>query len=199
MVVLAWIGGGDPVDEQSIFLTALEKGSPGERDLWLTEACGSDARLRQRIESLLARHDEAGSFLERPPEELGLDHTQAFAGSETGTEAAGDDAGVALDFLSPSDQAGSLGRIGTYEVQAVVGRGGMGIVLKAQDPRLNRTVAVKVMAPELAANPTARKRFLREAQAAAAVAHPHVVTIHAVDEDRLPYLVMELVQGISLA
>ena len=187
------------MDEQSIFLTALEKGSPGERDLWLTEACRSDARLRQRIESLLARHDGAGSFLERPPEELGLDQTQEFAGAGTGTEADSDDVGVALDFLRPSDQAGSLGRIGTYEVQAVVGRGGIGIVLKAQDPRLNRTVAVKVMAPELAANATARKRFLREAQAAAAVAHPHVVTIHAVDEDRLPYLVMELVQGISLA
>src|SRR6185295_4000835 len=73
-----------------------------------------------------------------------------------------------------------------------------GIVLKAHDTRLNRAVAVKVLAPELATNITARKRFLREAQAAAAVAHPHVVMIHAVDEDRLPYLVMELVDGISL-
>jgi hypothetical protein len=74
----------------------------------------------------------------------------------------------------------------------------MGIVLKAQDTRLNRAVAVKVLAPELAANAAARKRFVREAQAAAAINHPHVVTIYAVDEDQLPYLVMELVDGISL-
>ena len=57
---------------------------------------------------------------------------------------------------------------------------------------------MKVLAPDLAANPNARRRFLREAQAAAAVSHPHVVTIHAVDEDKLPYLVMECVVGQSL-
>ena len=66
------------------------------------------------------------------------------------------------------------------------------------DTKLNRIVAVKVLAPELAANPNARRRFLREAQAAAAVSHPHVVTIHAVDEDKLPYLVMECIVGQSL-
>ncbi len=89
----------------------------------------------------------------------------------------------ALDFLGPSQQPGSLGRLGQYEILETVGRGGMGIVLKAQDTKLNRIVAVKVLAPELAANPTARKRFLREAQAAAAVSHDHVVTIYAVEEN----------------
>lgn len=80
----------------------------------------------------------------------------------------------------------------------------MGIVLKARDTRLHRVVAIKVLAPELAVNPTARKRFLREAQAAAAVSHDHVVTIHAVDENEtagrpgLPYLVMEFIDGQSL-
>ena len=71
-------------------------------------------------------------------------------------------------------------------------------MLKVHDPKLNRVVAIKVLAPELAASPTARKRFLREAQAAAAVVHQHVVTIHAVNEDRVPYLVMECVSGQSL-
>ena len=105
---------------------------------------------------------------------------------------------VPLDFLHPSDQPGCLGTLGPYQVIDVIGRGGMGIVLRALDPKLNRIVAVKVLAPELAANPNARRRFLREAQAAAAVSHPHVVTIHAVDEDKLPYLVMECVVGQSL-
>jgi serine/threonine protein kinase len=102
-----------------------------------------------------------------------------------------------LDFLEPSEQADSMGRLGSYEINEVVGRGGMGIVLKGYDANLQRVVAVKVLAPELASNPTARKRFLREA---AAVNHPHVVTIHAVEEtERLPFLVMELVDGQSLA
>ncbi|MHC4405351.1 MAG: WD40 repeat domain-containing serine/threonine protein kinase, partial [Planctomycetota bacterium] len=104
-----------------------------------------------------------------------------------------------LDFLQPCDGPGRLGKLGPYEVLDVIGRGGMGVVLRAHDPKLNRVVAAKVLAPEFAANATARKRFLQEAQAAAAVSHPHVVTIHAVDEtDKTPYLVMEYVDGLSL-
>jgi serine/threonine-protein kinase len=104
-----------------------------------------------------------------------------------------------LDFLSPSDQPGHLGRLGPYEILEEIGRGGMGIVLKAFDPTLHRLVAVKVLAPYLAARADARQRFLREARAAAAVVHDHVVTIHAVDEaNGLPYLVMEYVRAVSL-
>lgn len=104
----------------------------------------------------------------------------------------------AVDYLHPADDADALGRLGPYQVSEVIGRGGMGIVLKGHDARLNRVVAVKVLSPALAQNPTARRRFLREAQAAAAVGHPSVVTIYSVDEDRLPYLVMEFVDGPSL-
>lgn len=104
----------------------------------------------------------------------------------------------AVDYLHPSEHPNSLGRLGSYDISEVLGSGGMGIVLKGYDAKLHRLVAVKVMAPVLALNPTARKRFLREAQAAAAVRHPNVVTIHSVDEDRLPYLVMEFVDGPSL-
>jgi serine/threonine protein kinase len=75
----------------------------------------------------------------------------------------------------------------------------MGVVLKGFDPALQRPVAIKVLAPHLTSSPTARKRFLREAQAAAAINHDHVVTIHAVDEaDGLPYQVMQYVAGRSL-
>jgi serine/threonine protein kinase len=89
--------------------------------------------------------------------------------------------------------------VGPYPVLAVVGRGGMGVVYEALDPSLNRVIAVKVLAPEWSANGTARQRFLREARAAAAVAHDNVVTIHAVEgEGDPPYLVMEYVSGVSL-
>src|SRR5262249_11214939 len=108
--------------------------------------------------------------------------------------------------LDPSDTPDHLGRFGPYDVTEVIGQGGMGIVLKALDPALHRFVAVKILIPQLAANAGARKRFIREAQAAAAVSHDHVVTIHAVDEwlpshataAALPYLVMQLVSGESL-
>ncbi|NLS91781.1 MAG: serine/threonine protein kinase [Planctomycetaceae bacterium] len=104
-----------------------------------------------------------------------------------------------LDFLEPCDVPGRLGRLGTYEVIDVIGRGGMGVVLRAHDSKLNRVVAVKVLSPEFALNPTARKRFLREAKAGAAVSHPHVVSIHAVEEAATtPYLVMEYIHGQSL-
>jgi serine/threonine-protein kinase len=104
-----------------------------------------------------------------------------------------------LGFLSPSTDPTHLGRLGPYEVLQVIGRGGMGIVLKAFDPSLHRVVAVKVLAPQLATSATARRRFTREAQAAAAVSHDHVVGIHAVSEaNGLPYLVMQYVAGQSL-
>ncbi len=104
-----------------------------------------------------------------------------------------------LGFLAPSDKPGQLGRLERYEVLEEVGRGGMGVVLKAFDPSLHRVVAIKVLAPQLATSGVARKRFLREAKAAAAVSHDHIVTIHAVDEaNGLPYLVMQYVAGLSL-
>ena len=104
-----------------------------------------------------------------------------------------------LDFLEPSDQPGSIGRLGVYEVSEVVGQGGMGVVLKAFDPSLHRVVAVKVLAPYLAHNPQARRRFIREAQAIAAVSHDHVITIHAIDESaEQPKIVMQFIAGRSL-
>ena len=103
------------------------------------------------------------------------------------------------DFLEPSDHPEHIGRLGSYEVVEIIGRGGMGIVLRGIDSKLNRVVAIKVLAPEWASNPIARRRFFREGQAAAAVSHDHVVTIHAVDDgERLPYLVMEYIAGESL-
>jgi serine/threonine protein kinase len=87
----------------------------------------------------------------------------------------------------------------TYEVTGVIGRGGMGVVLKAFDPALSRKVAIKVLSPALASCGAARRRFLREARAAAAVVHEHVVGVFAVVESAsVPFLVMEYVPGRSL-
>ncbi len=105
----------------------------------------------------------------------------------------------ALGFLEPSSAPGSLGRLASYEIEKVVGRGGFGVVLKAFDPALGRAVAIKILAPELASSAAARSRFAREARAAAAVVHDHVVAIHSVDSwNGLPYLVMPYVAGVSL-
>ena len=110
-----------------------------------------------------------------------------------------DDDPEPVDFLEQDETPGGIGRFGRYQVQEIVGRGGMGIVLKAFDPGLHRIVAIKVLNPRLATSAAARRRFLREARAAASVAHEHVVTIHAVDETKgLPYLVMQYVAGRSL-
>jgi WD40 repeat protein len=104
-----------------------------------------------------------------------------------------------LSFLAPPAQPEHLGRLGHYEVLAIVGRGGMGIVFKARDETLDRIVAIKVMAPQLAASATARRRFDREARAAAAIRDEHVIGIHAVGEENgLPYLVMEYIHGVTL-
>src|SRR5207249_4382575 len=81
----------------------------------------------------------------------------------------------------------------------ILGAGGMGVVLLAEDTRLGRQVALKVMHPNLAANEAARHRFLREARAMAAVEHDHIVGIYDVGEDRgLPYLAMPYLPGESL-
>ncbi len=104
-----------------------------------------------------------------------------------------------LSFLRPAGRPDLLGLLGEYEVQEVIGEGGMGLVLKAFDPALRRLVAIKVMAAAIAGNATARRRFTREARAAAAVSHDHVVAIHGVHEaEGLPYLVMQYVPGESL-
>lgn len=104
-----------------------------------------------------------------------------------------------LDFLSPPSHPEMLGRIGRYEIEKVVGAGGMGVVLKGHDGELNRPVAIKVLASHLAHNGLARQRFAREGRAAAAVVHEHVVPIYGVDSDAdLPFLVMHYVAGQSL-
>jgi len=197
--------------DETLFEAALEKLSSAERAAFLDEACANDPAMRQRVEALLEAHKKAGDYLEQPAlEQMGAgaapvpDATAALdpaGGPEPAgarTEPGGDEIDDALDFLQPSTRPDSLGRLGHYEVLKVLGHGGFGIVLKAFDERLHRVVAVKVMAPRLAATSPARKRFLREARASAAIRHDNVVAIHNVEEQPIPYLVMEFIAGETL-
>ena len=103
-------------------------------------------------------------------------------------------------ILEPPAGDGEIGRLGDYRVRARVARGGMGVVLRAEDPALGRDVALKVLAPELAAQSLARERFLREARAAASLDHPNVLPIFAVhDPGGPPYLAMAFEPGGTLA
>ena len=104
----------------------------------------------------------------------------------------------ALKFLQPSDKPGSLGRLAHYEVLEVLGNGGFGTVVKAFDEKLHRFVAIKLMSPLLAATSAPRKRFVREARSAAAVRHENVIAIYAVEDQPIPYLVMEYIAGRTL-
>ena len=192
--------------ERDVFGAALLIPDEAARRAYLETVCAGDEALRRRLEILLHAHEGARQFLERSPfkpDDLGVTRVEATAallssGESVGSVRDDDDEENSLDFLGPSAQPGSLGRLAHYEVHEVLGRGGFGTVVRAFDEKLHRMVAIKVMARGLAATSPPRKRFLREARAAAAVRHEHVVSIHAVDEQPIPYLVMEYVAGPTL-
>src|SRR5262249_50835730 len=120
--------------------------------------------------------------------------TRSGAGPATAAPPPGED----LSFLAPAQGPDELGRLGPYRVLSVLGQGGMGLVLRAEDSGLQRHVALRVLLPGRTA-PADRARFLREARAAAALKSDHVVTIHQVGEERgVPFLAMELLEGEPL-
>lgn len=182
----ASLGSVDPLSVEGLFLVALSK-TGAERDAFLNTQC-VDLSQRRRVESLLIAYEQAGDFLQKP--------------------AVAQEPIPIAKYLAPCKLPGTIGRLGSYEILEEIGRGGMGVVFRAHDPKLQRIVAVKALAPELARLPSARQRFLREARAAAAISHPHVVTIFAVEgteevspgteRTTLPFLVMECVVGQTL-
>jgi len=91
-------------------------------------------------------------------------------------------------------------RIGPYEIVSPLGAGGMGVVYRARDPRLDRTVAIKVLSSSTAADPSFHERFTREARALSSLEHPHICSVYDVGEqDGAPYLVMQYLDGETLA
>ena len=152
---------------------------PSERARYLTEACSGDETLRREVEALLAHEVSAEHFLTH----------DAFDVEAQQIAAAAADRRRAL-----------IGRtLAHYHIVSQLGAGGMGIVYKALDTRLERQVALKVIASGDAADDDSRRRFVREARAASQLNHPNIVSIHDVDEQGgLSFLVMELVDGQPL-
>lgn len=214
------------MSERTIFLNALDIADPAARSQFLDRECAGDDTLRRQVDALLTAHDGAGEFLEKPAipltpprPEVRTAAAARASNDPTVAETRGpSDAGLgdrSLDasrtllfeqgratdgfpFLPPSHRADAIGRLSHYEILSPLGKGAFGSVFKAFDTRLDRIVAVKILAPELAASGGARKRFIREAKSAASVRHEHVVDIHAVDEEPIPYLVMECIIGQTL-
>jgi serine/threonine protein kinase/Leucine-rich repeat (LRR) protein len=211
-----------PSQVESIFFAALEKKAGAERSAVLEQACGGDAALRLQVERLLDAHPPAKDFLAEPavdrqrfnshdateeqtclaptsgPEASPGDPTTKPDMSETVDCERGEEVENALSFLQPSEKPGSLGRLAHYEVLVVLGNGGFGTVVKAFDEKLHRFVAIKLMSPLLAATSAPRKRFVREARSAAAVRHENVIAIYAVEDQPIPYLVMDYIAGRTL-
>lgn len=205
------------MNERELFLSALDIEDPAARQAHLQSACADDADLLSRVESLLASHESQSLFLRTPVTEqlgdevdTGIAATLLVGSGFTQTDSnpleadpmqpnpndANDE--IPLGFLEPSTRPDSSGRLGHFEILEVVGRGAFGTVLRAFDEKLQRVVAIKVMALELAATSPARKRFLREAQSSAAIRHENVVSIYTVEEKPIPYLVMEYIPGETL-
>ena len=148
-------------EEQSVFESHLS-------------SCGD---CRQRLETAAASEDVWAELCESlRDEQLPPDGLRCGDADLTDEDASSGQTTV-LKLLAPTDDDRMLGRWGMYEVVGVVGTGGMGVVLKALDAALNRYVAIKVLAPHLGSSGAARKRFSREAQAAAAVVHDNVMEI----------------------
>jgi hypothetical protein len=179
---------GNSSQLEALFFAALDSYTVTERAAFLESACGGDAELRRQVEKMLDAHPKVGDFLKRPVAE------QLFGAPQESD----DDEDGGLDFLEPSKRPDSLGRLGHFEVLELLGKGGFGIVYRALDDSLQRLVAIKVLAPQLATTSPARKRFLREARASAQVRHENVVQVYAVEEKPLPYLAMEFVPGETL-
>lgn len=203
------------MSELEIFQRAYAIDDPEERKRYLAKACGHDDRLRLRLDELIAATEQGSDFLSVPANEL-IDtceiqpetddpssgpHVEVDLVSERFSErsrARVTDNTQKLAYLQPSSYPDSLGSLGHYEIVKQIGQGGFGTVFKAFDQRLKRSVAVKVLAPDLAAQSVYRQRFVREARSAAAVKHPHIVLVYEVEEQPLPYIVMELVEGPTL-
>ncbi len=158
-----------------LFHAALDR-EPATRDGFLEAETSGDPELLREVRSLLASEARARTFLDVP----------AW--------------GVAAHLLVDDHMPSLTGRrVGAYEVGAEIGRGGMGIVYAAEDTRLGRRVALKALAPEYVRDPVRRERLTREARAAAALSHPAIATIFALEElDGALYMVSELVDGRTL-
>lgn len=157
---------------EELFHAALELG-PEAREAFLSEACNHDTEALRHVQLLLAKDEQAGSFLERPP----------------------------IEDLNIAVTAGDLlGRqLGPYRIVSRLGAGGMGEVYRAHDSNLGRDVAIKTLPAEFARNPERLARLRREARALASLSHPNIAAIYGLEKSgEADFLVLELVEGETL-
>jgi serine/threonine protein kinase/Tol biopolymer transport system component len=152
--------------------------APPQRAEFLSAACAGDEELRREVESLLANDDSADNMVEAAV-----------------SKAAG---------LLPEEQTAAgddlVGKhIGSYVVTELIGKGGMGMVFKARDTQLNRSVAIKALPTDRMTDPERKRRFLQEAKATSALNHPNIVTVHGITQEHgTDFIVMEYVSGKTL-
>src|SRR2546429_6582203 len=143
---------------------------PADRSGFLDGACSGDKELRAEVESLLSEHERVGSFIANP----------------------------ALGSENPMIAVGT--RLGPYEVVSPLGAGGMGEVYRAEDSKLGRQVAIKVLPDVFARDHERLARFEREAKILASLNHPNIASIYGLEEAKdKRFLVLELVEGQTLA
>jgi len=156
---------------KTLFIGALDQPADTRHD-WVSRQAGGDEMLAREAAALLLAHESADGFLETPP------------------------------AIDPADLAGleePVGRMGSYEIEYEIDRGGMGIVYCARDVRLGRRVALKALPPVHDADPGLRERLRREARAAATISHPAVATVYALEEiDGRLFISSEFIEGHTL-
>ena len=162
-----------------LFHLALER-APEERAAFLDQACAGDQQLRREVGALIAAHERAGSFIEKPALEVeawSLANQRGDAGNES-----------------------MLGKtVGRYRVLAPLGAGGMGEVYLAQDTVLGRKVALKLLPAYFTKDPERLRRFEQEARSASALNHPNIVTVHEIGQDgAFHFITQEFVEGVTL-
>ena len=160
---------------ERLYHGALERGAE-ERAAFLSEACGSDDELRREVESLLAYEVQAKDFIENPALE------------------------VAGELMADRQHSLVTGQaLNHYTILELLGAGGMGEVYLAEDTRLKRRVALKLLPAELTANTDRLRRFEQEAQAASALNHPNIITIHEIGEtESAHFITTEYIEGDTL-
>ena len=174
------------MDEESIFLQAIEFESAEARTEFLDQACQDNDELRHSVEILLLHHRVVGDFLETPPSIVASENTTLITDQDV--------------LAAPFSKGDTVRYIGDYEIIQEIARGGMGIVYQARQIHLNRDVALKtILAGQFASDADVR-RFQTEAEAAANLDHPSIVPIYEVGEfEGHHYFSMKLIDGSDLS
>ena len=159
---------------RDLFEAAVDH-APASIGAWIARETADDPAVRAETLSLIDHHSRAGAFLSRPIVEQ------------------------AVELLTEDEPLAPGASVGTYTIVREVGRGGMGRVYLASDARLGRVVALKALAPHLMRDPVQRERLRGEARAAAALTHPGICTVYALEEiDGELYIATEFVEGHTL-